>query len=527
MVSRITLFALIALFSSAPCIRADVRAGRDLTQRPDLAKDLYFVAFYDGATRQNIRAAEAAGARVEVQFPEVRAITVRIANATQLATIERNPKVEYVEAVPMRYPLGLAEAQLVPAMNNGLYGLLTTKSTDAHARGVTGTGINVGIADTGLDYNHPDIAPNYKGGTDTVGAGDNDPWWNNDPNETHGTHVAGTVLAASNSTTGVGVLGVAYSANLYHARVLGPNGGSTSDIMQGVRWLVETANCKVVNLSLGGRFSSRTEENFYREMRNKGALIVAAAGNDGSNRLSYPAAYAVNIAVGAVDRTNLIASFSNRGRNLDVVAPGVGVLSSVPADQGSDASVTTSDTFLAFGLEFAGKTPGVGGMLVDCGLGKTGEFPASVAGNIALIKRGDISFADKVTNATNAGATAVVIYNNVAGDFTGTLGAAGSWIPAVSVSDTTGAALLATQPDTTATVVNKISSWDHYDGTSMATPHVTGVLALIWSANTALSNSTVENYLFTTTTDLGAAGYDTTYGRGIVDASAAVAKAGK
>jgi subtilisin family serine protease len=131
----------------------------------------------------------------------------------------------------------------------------------------------------------------------------------------------------------------------------------------------------------------------------------------------------------------------------------------------------------------------------------------------------------------NAGATAVIIYNNAAGEFTGTLGAATtsdgrSWIPAVSVSDTTGATLKA-QAGSSATVVDKISDWDHYDGTSMATPHTTGVIALIWSANPALSNTTVENYLFTTATDLGAVGFDSTYGRGIVNADAAVASTGK
>jgi serine protease len=61
----------------------------------------------------------------------------------------------------------------------------------------------------------------------------------------------------------------------------------------------------------------------------------------------------------------------------------------------------------------------------------------------------------------------------------------------------------------------------------MATPHVTGVIALIWSADPSLRNSDVENFLFTTATDLAAAGYDTTYGYSIVNASAAVAKAGK
>lgn len=518
-VRSLALSFVALLFAAAPAA----------AQVPDAVPDHYFVGFRDAVGPSDIALLNRNGAAVRRQFPEVRAVEIVVRNAARLAAIARHPRVEYVEEVPMRYPLGLSDSQLSPSLNNGLYGLLTTKSTDAHSRGVVGTGIKVGVADTGLDYSHPDIAANYAGGIDTV-SDDSDPWWNNDPNETHGTHVAGTIVAANNTT---GVLGVAYAANLYHARVLGPNGGSTSDVMAGVRWLVETAGCRVVNLSLGGSRGSRTEENFYKSMRSKGALVVAAAGNDGTRKLSYPAAYAVNIAVGAVDRNNVHAGFSNTGRQLDVVAPGVTVVSSVPANQGSEAAVTTSSTFTAFGMEFAGRTPGLTGTLVASGLGQVGEFPASVAGNVALIQRGSISFADKVTNAMNAGAIAAIIYNNVAGDFLGTLGSETTsdgrpWIPAVSVSDTTGATLLSQggEGGTTGTVVNQVSSWDHYDGTSMAAPHVAGAIALIWSADPSLSNDLVEQYLFSTCTDLGAAGFDASYGRGIINASAAVAAAG-
>ena len=521
----------IALFSALilpSFVSADKRPSDAQTQnRPDASPGEYFVAFRDSLTENDKASVRAAGASIRGEFPEVRALAVKVRNEQQLAALQRNPRVEYVEAVPMRYKMALSDAQLAPTTSNGLYGLITTKSTVAHGRGVTGAGINVGIGDTSLDYLHPDIQGNYRGGIDTVGTGDSDPI--NDDGETHGTHVAGTILGVNNTK---GVYGVAYSANLYHARVLGPNGGSTADIMEGVRWLVETAKCKVVNLSLGGGLKSRTEENFYKEMRTKGALIVAATGNDGATRVSYPAAYAVNIAVGAVDKNNVIASFSNQGSAIDVVAPGVSVLSSVPTGQGSESSVTNGSTpYTSFGMAFAGKTAGTTGTLVFCGLGQAGEFPAAVAGNVALIQRGTIDFATKVTNAMNAGATAAVLYNNAAGDFTGTLGAATTtdgraWIPAVSVSDATGATLKA-QAGTSATVVDKVSDWDFYDGTSMATPHTTGVIALIWSANQALSNTTVESYLFTTATDLGAAGFDNTYGRGIVNADAAVAKTGK
>jgi subtilisin family serine protease len=415
--------------------------------------------------------------------------------------------------------MDLGSAQLVPSTANGLYGIVNTKANVAQAAGFTGVGIKVGVADTQLDISHPDIAGNLLASIDCVnknpcsGSG-----WQND-GETHATHVAGTILGVNNS---VGVAGVAYGAKLAHARVLGPTGGSTADIMRGVRWLVETQGCKVINLSLGGGLKSKTEENFYNEMRTKGAIVVAATGNDGLTRLSYPAGYTVNVSVGAVDVNDVVATFSNRGTGIDVTAPGVMVLSSVPAGTGHEAEVTAGTTSRAFGMTFAGTTNGTSNTLVNCGIGNPGECATGgLTSFVALIQRGTLDFATKVTNAQNQGAVAAIIYNNVAGDFSGTLGAAGTWIPAVAVSQATGTTLL-TKVGTSGTVINKVSNWDHYDGTSMATPHVAGVVALIWAQNLSQTASAVETKLKNNCDDKGAAGYDTTYGYGRVNAAKAL-----
>ncbi len=512
------LFTVLALASLL--VAATAAAAPNAGSSSDRGRML--VGFDRAPTASDRAAIARLGGVVRRDFSEFGALAVEISSAG-VGQLARLGGVSYVEQDELRYPMGLATQQLVPSLSNGLYGLLTTKATTAHLLGSTGQGIKACVADTGLDYKHPDIEGNYKGGIDTV-ANDDDPWYRNTglKDETHGTHVAGTLLAANDKQ---GVFGVAYNSDLYHARVLTNTGGYSSDIMEGVRHLVEVRGCKVVNMSLGGGIKSRTEERFYKEMRSKGALIVAAAGNNGQTKLSYPAGYAVNISVAAVDRNNVLASFSNTGRGLDVSAPGVMVLSSVPANSGWEASVTTSSTVTAYGLEFAGTTSGTSGRLVDCGLAEAASDCGDAAkGFVALIQRGKITFAAKVTNATSAGATAVIIYNNASGEFTGTLGVAGAWIPAVSVSDTVGASLK-TEAGlvTVATVVNQISSWDHYSGTSMATPHVTGVIALIWSTNPLLTNAAVENRLFSTATNLGAAGYDTTFGYGLVNADAATA----
>ncbi len=229
---------------------------------------------------------------------------------------------------------------------------------------------------------------------------------------------------------------------------------------------------------------------------------------------------------------NAHASFSNTGRGLDVAAPGVGVLSSVREDLGFEASVAASAQHGAYGLEYAERTgeTGVGAPLVNCGLGTVSEVQACPpAGRVALIRRGELSFGDKVTNAMNGGALAVIIYNNVAGNFVGTLGSATAadgraWVPAVSVSDTTGTALAGDVGDAV-TVVNMVSDWDSYDGTSMATPHASGVLTLILqreglaAVKSKANADRAEAILKSTARDLGAAGYDTTFGHGLVQAA--------
>jgi subtilisin family serine protease len=143
-----------------------------------------------------------------------------------------------------------------------------------------------------------------------------------------------------------------------------------------------------------------------------------------------------------------------------------------------------------------------------------------MSGKVCLIQRGTYDFATKVSNCQASGGVGAVIYNNVAGGFAGTLGTTVTAIPSVTASDTEGAAMLG-QLGQTASVA--VSNWNYafFDGTSMATPHVSAVAALVWSRNLNCTATQLRNSLNKSALDLGAAGRDTKFGFGLVQAKAA------
>jgi serine protease len=524
--SRARLTAATALFVVGAAMAA-FAAGQGGGASP---REHLFVGFTKTPGPNEHALVQRYGGTVRFSFPKVNALAIDLDSA-KIGVFAREGGISYVEKDPIRTPLDLSSEQLTPSLSNGLYGLITTHALEAHTAGYTGTGVKACVADTGLDTTHPDIAANFVAGNDIFGGTNSVDVFQLGvaATETHATHVSGILLGVDNN---VGILGVATQAQLYEARVLGTQqdgsvSGETSQVMAGVQWLADQG-CKVINMSLGGGDKSRTEQALYQQLVANGHMIVASSGNDGASRPSFPANYDVVVSVGAVDRNNAHASFSNTGGGLDLSGPGVDVLSSVPNGQGFEASVTTTQTFEAFGLEFAGTTRsrGITKTLINCGLaGSPSDCPTNVRGNIALISRGSFSFAQKVASATTAGAVGAIIYNNAPGNFHGTLGTATNngkaWIPAVSVSQADGQTLLQ-QVGSSATLVNAASSWDFFNGTSMAAPHVSGVAALVFGKNPSLTPLQVESILESTATDLGPAGYDPTFGWGLVNAIGAL-----
>lgn len=157
----------------------------------------------------------------------------------------------------------------------------------------------------------------------------------------HGTHVAGTIGALDNE---LGVIGVAPQADIYAIKALDQYGnGSYSDIISGIEWAIDN-NIDIINMSIGGTTKSKTLETAVNNAYNAGILLVASAGNNGYDKkgtITYPAAYDSVIAVGAVDENNTRAYFSSVGRQLELMAPGVNVLSTVPNNSYASYSGTS------------------------------------------------------------------------------------------------------------------------------------------------------------------------------------------
>ncbi|MFC1521781.1 S8 family peptidase [Elusimicrobiota bacterium] len=183
-----------------------------------------------------------------------------------------------------------------------------------------GAGVKVAIVDTGIDPNHPELKDKIRGGHNAID--EKQPWADD---HFHGTHVAGIVAA---TLDGKGVVGVAPKAELYAVKVLTKEGsGSMFGIIGGLMWCIEN-NIDVINMSLGAEQGNALFKYAIDAVRDAGVVMVAAAGNN-SKAVNFPAAYDGAIAVSALDKDDTIAYFSSRGPEINFIAPGVKILSSV------------------------------------------------------------------------------------------------------------------------------------------------------------------------------------------------------
>lgn len=384
-----------------------------------------------------------------------------------------------------------------------------------------GKNIRVLVLDTGIDINHPALSSSVEKAKNFIKADGN----NFADTNGHGTHVAGTIAANGP------LLGVAPEVTILAGRVCN-NGCPSEAVLEGVEWGI-AEKVDVMNLSLGGPMSSSSARVAYAKAQAKNIVVIAASGNDGQLTNSFPASYSEVLSVGAVDKNLLIADFSNWSSTLDVVAPGVDVYSAVPQGTGRMGKSKITSTDGAEILEVSPMTgTGVATLrnkeVVFAGLGTVGELSkVDVKGKIALIKRGEITFKEKLDNAVAAGSAGVIVFNNVKEPFSGTLGDDVVNDHVIVLIDLDkGEALLKklAMGKVTADLSVEATDYQNNQGTSMASPHVAGIAALIRAKNPNLNAVQVKNLIKETAIETTNANPEK-YGRGVVDALSAVKKA--
>lgn len=475
------------------------------------------------------------GGKVTHQYKYVPVVAATIPASVQ-AALTAAPGVAYVSENETLYPLGTRQVTD--------WGVEKIEASAAWAAGYKGQGIKVGIFDSGIDIDHPDLV--VAGGLSLV---DNDA--SLDDCNGHGTHVAGIVAARNN---GHSTVGVAPSAQLYAMRLADCAwaGGTIDKMMQLLEWAIDNG-MDVINMSFGFGLAgvlpvptlippNEAAAAAFNAAYQAGIVLIAASGNGsaaGTGNLpyvGYPASHEDVIAVGATDVDDNLSSFSQFGTEQELTAPGVANLSSYLVGQGLNTSLfvrTDDDREIdAIPMEFSSQTSrkGINVPTIYVNLGTPVDYAAQdCTGRISVALRGGPTFAQKAEWARDAGCAALIIHNNQPGTFNGTLGAAQdpqgrAWLPVVGITLDDGLYLkdqIESRPTTTGLLIVP-GNLAVFSGTSMASPHAAGVAALILSKNPAATPDQVRQKLRDSADDLGTPGWDPLFGYGRVNARRAV-----
>jgi thermitase len=246
--------------------------------------------------------------------------TSQIATAQVMSRLKQDPYVQYAGPNPIY---------------RNQFTVNDPRSADQKGLGIIGMGkawdlslgdprVVIAVIDSGADLEHPDLKANLVQGYNVISQGSTPPQDDNG----HGTHASGIAAAVGDNREGVA--GTCPRCKLMPVKALDSEGaGNAFDVAIGIVWAVDHG-AQVINMSLGGPQSDPTLERAVRYAFSRNVPVIVAAGNETTSELRYPAAIAGVISVGAVDNNRQLASFSNFGSWVSVVAPGVQILSTMP-----------------------------------------------------------------------------------------------------------------------------------------------------------------------------------------------------
>ena len=340
------LLAIVASLALALVLTLPQTVGAEAApaDKPAYAPDQVIVKFKEGTSARTMKAthqeeqAKLLSRNETLGFDVVKVEDKSVEQAVQ--EYEKNPDVEYAEP---NYIYTIQWTPNDPDFSSRQWGPQKVQAPEAWdvTRGSSST--RIAIVDTGVQYDHPDLAGKVVRGYDFVDD-DSDPYDGNG----HGTHCAG--IAAAVTDNGRGIAGMAPNATIYAVRVLNDNGsGTLDDVANGIIHAADNG-ADVISLSLGAPVGATTLRNAVDYAWNSGSVVVAAAGNSGTSLPSYPAYYDNAIAVAATDSNDNKASFSNYGSWVDVAAPGVDIYSTYTGSSYRSLSGTSMATPHVAGL---------------------------------------------------------------------------------------------------------------------------------------------------------------------------------
>ena len=317
--------SIIALSYSSVGLTAVNARSNDDSNSETSRKIVVFKQGTSDETRDKVLGVRFASRKIK-RLENSRADVLENVSDTEIADLKTNPNVLRVETDAIA-TIQVRDARETAKGGGGVtiqaqtlpWGISKIQANQVWLSGNTADPIKVGIIDTGISLSHPDLALNIKGSYNAINGRKSA----NDDNG-HGSHVAG-IIAALNNTTGS--VGVAPKADIYAIKVLNAAGsGYISDIIEGIDWAI-SKNIKVINMSLGCACDVQSMHAAVIRAKNAGIIVVAAAGNSATDPVIYPAAYPEAIAVSATDSSDQLASWSARGPEVDLSAPGVSIYS--------------------------------------------------------------------------------------------------------------------------------------------------------------------------------------------------------